>query len=452
MEPITDQVTGLQTGTPQADVITGRVIDRSIETSTVDSGVLNATINSLKGEDRISGFAELASTVSGAAIDATGISQSNIDGGLDADNVFSRGVGVGARSESTGEFQDPVLGRGILRSSVKGGNGRDQLNFIGVASEGLTLTATGVESSSIDGGGGTDSVFAVANAFGIDTSGTGTVTSTGSVNGVIRGGGQNDLIVIQSTANAANPGDGFEARGVAIATSADSSFVSGDGGDDTITVTASAGGNTQQDGSGAVRAEIQGIVNSEFRGGSGNDRISINTSVLQSSPSGNIASATFNIGLAENSVAAGDGGNDEIVIDVSSDSETSNSFGVRQARVKGGDGTDEIVIAARTNNFTGTVYGVSDAEVDGGNDDDTITITADWNGAVFVNGASADRSTVRVVASATAKGTSSISARVWANSVLPQPVGPISRMLLLCSRVAVSSVSPWPSPCQASRL
>ena len=38
---------------------------------------------------------------------------------------------------------------------------------------------------------------------------------------------------------------------------------------------------------------------------------------------------------------------------------------------------------------------------------------------------------VSVVASAMAKGTSSMRASVWAKSVLPQPVGPSSKMLLL---------------------
>ena len=59
---------------------------------------------------------------------------------------------------------------------------------------------------------------------------------------------------------------------------------------------------------------------------------------------------------------------------------------------------------------------------------------------------------VRVVASATANGTSSISANVWASNVFPHPVGPINKILDFCNFVAVKSVSPDPSPFQASLL
>ncbi len=45
---------------------------------------------------------------------------------------------------------------------------------------------------------------------------------------------------------------------------------------------------------------------------------------------------------------------------------------------------------------------------------------------------------VRVVASAMTNGTSSSRASVWASSVLPEPVGPISRMLLLASSTSSS--------------
>ena len=47
---------------------------------------------------------------------------------------------------------------------------------------------------------------------------------------------------------------------------------------------------------------------------------------------------------------------------------------------------------------------------------------------------------LHIVASAMAKGTCSTRARVWANKVLPLPVGPIMRMLLFCS----STSSPPP--------
>src|SRR5512145_2532202 len=43
---------------------------------------------------------------------------------------------------------------------------------------------------------------------------------------------------------------------------------------------------------------------------------------------------------------------------------------------------------------------------------------------------------VRVVASAITNGTLSSRASVWASSVLPEPVGPISRMLLLASSIS----------------
>ena len=42
-------------------------------------------------------------------------------------------------------------------------------------------------------------------------------------------------------------------------------------------------------------------------------------------------------------------------------------------------------------------------------------------------------------ASAMAKGTSKILARVWAKRVLPEPVGPMSRILLFCSSTSVSA-------------
>ena len=47
---------------------------------------------------------------------------------------------------------------------------------------------------------------------------------------------------------------------------------------------------------------------------------------------------------------------------------------------------------------------------------------------------------VRLVASATAKGTSRNSAKVCANNVLPLPVGPISKMFDFCSLVACKSL------------
>ena len=45
---------------------------------------------------------------------------------------------------------------------------------------------------------------------------------------------------------------------------------------------------------------------------------------------------------------------------------------------------------------------------------------------------------VSAVASAMANGTLMMRASVWASSVLPQPVGPNSRMLLLCSSMSES--------------
>ena len=50
---------------------------------------------------------------------------------------------------------------------------------------------------------------------------------------------------------------------------------------------------------------------------------------------------------------------------------------------------------------------------------------------------------VRAVASVMAKGTSSIRARVWARSVLPQPVGPAIKMLLFCSSTSLSALASW---------
>ena len=49
---------------------------------------------------------------------------------------------------------------------------------------------------------------------------------------------------------------------------------------------------------------------------------------------------------------------------------------------------------------------------------------------------------VSAVASAMEKGTSSSLASVCASSVLPQPVGPTSRMLLFCSSTSSSPSSP----------
>jgi len=54
---------------------------------------------------------------------------------------------------------------------------------------------------------------------------------------------------------------------------------------------------------------------------------------------------------------------------------------------------------------------------------------------------------VSVVASAMVKGTSSMRASVWASSVLPTPVGPMSRMLDFSS-----STSPSLSDCELMRL
>ena len=48
---------------------------------------------------------------------------------------------------------------------------------------------------------------------------------------------------------------------------------------------------------------------------------------------------------------------------------------------------------------------------------------------------------VKVVASATAKGTSKNSAKVCANNVFPLPVGPISKIFDFCNLVACESVA-----------
>ena len=50
---------------------------------------------------------------------------------------------------------------------------------------------------------------------------------------------------------------------------------------------------------------------------------------------------------------------------------------------------------------------------------------------------------VRLVASAIAKGTWRKRASVWASSVFPQPVGPTSRMFDFCS--STSPVTSWES-------
>ena len=48
---------------------------------------------------------------------------------------------------------------------------------------------------------------------------------------------------------------------------------------------------------------------------------------------------------------------------------------------------------------------------------------------------------VSVVASAMAKGTCRVRARVWARSVLPEPVGPMSMILLLASSTSPSAAA-----------
>ena len=391
-----EQVTGLQIGTPQTDVIAGE-IDREVEIPTTESGILNATISSLSGSDSISGMARIRAVVPGAAIEANGIAQSNIDSGLGSDIISGegRGIGINTGSESV-DSENTVVGRGLFRSSVSGGNGGGTMSFRGSASNGSTSTAFGIESSSIDGGGGSQIIGASATASNNDDSGTDIVRATASENGIIRAGGQDDRIQMNATAVASYPTtQSTLGNTVAFATAANNSLVSGDGGNDIINIRAGAGGSAQQAGSTTVNAKILAVSASEIRGGSGDDALSVNTVGLQSTSFDQRTAIASNVGVGENSTFSGDGGNDSISINVVSETETSNNFGVRQAKVEGGDGVDAIAISARADSFTGTVYGVQDTEVDGGNDDDTITITADWNGAVFVNGASADRSTVR---------------------------------------------------------
>lgn len=381
------QLTGRQTGTPQDDTFIGTISEAEITSGAEEEvGILNATINTLKGEDRIEGSALADASINQIGAPAIGISQSTIDAGISNDTIVGDGFGFGTDNALIDDLTGIAEGIGALRSSIRGNDGEDSISFSGRATGGEDLTGAGIRSSSIDGGGGKDTIAVSAETGVVRLSFAKAIaTTTGAENSLITGGGQQDSIQITANADAINniPFD-RDRESDAVVTGILSSFVSGDGGDDTISISA--------EGRASTSAEVSAVSGSEVRGAAGNDVIDIISSAPGFRPGKSVA-------VEAKSTISGDAGDDTISISASSTS-TAPGFGVANSTVEGGNGTDTIAISSDAITFTGEAFGAIDSVVDGGNDNDAISISATLSplsssGGEVASGAAANRSTIK---------------------------------------------------------
>lgn len=349
------QLTGLQTGTPQDDAFIGDINLSALEEDKTEAGILSATINGLKGDDRIEGTATLAPADSeNLSLTAIGISQSIIDTGIGDDVVVGRGTALGFEFELGGKGLDVLgsgAGIGLLRSSINVGEGDDSLSFEGTG-QGADQEGIGVSSSSVDGGGGDDRIVVTGSRTADDIEG-----ATGILNSSIAGGGQQDVIEIKAGS--------FDVRNI-IATGAEQSLVSGDGGEDKISIEAT----------GADAAAVSG---SQIHGRADNDTIVIRSSADGGSATGpGELTSAISEGAKTGSLIAGDGGNDSISINATAESSfEATVYGVRNSTVDGGNGLDTITLEATSNSvFTEAAFAALETKVSGGNNSDTIELIA----------------------------------------------------------------------------
>ena len=378
------QITGIQTGTPQDDNILNNVELRFLDQDTAEASVINSTINTLNGDDRLEATTALTAGRPNLSLEAIGISQSRIDGGVGNDLLTGEATSSGNRIGLDNIFSGTVRGVGLVRSSVRGGDSSDNLQFNGTGREGTNITGIGLSSSSAEGGNGDDTISIMGNAEQVSTLEQSTGTATGSENGVVTGGNGQDTIEIVAEVNASNSSS-LDTDGTGIAIAARDSFINGDGGEDLIELKAA--------GFGSTRTELSAASSSEVRGGGGNDILRLTTDT-NLDLANNIATDTAeNAAVKENSLVSADAGDDAILINSKAISSTEASiFGVKDSTVKGGDGKDRIEISSRLDSASGNAFGVSGVDIDGGNDNDSIFIRADIDG--MASGASATQSTI----------------------------------------------------------
>lgn len=371
------QLTGLQTGTPQNDNFIGDIDLDLVTESRTEAGISNAIINSLKGDDFVTGTATISPASDDLTLLAAGISQSVIDTGIGDDTVLGSGTGLGffiGASRGPG-FIGAATGTGLLRSSVYAGNGNDSLTFEG-AGQGVPQTGIAVSGSVVDGGKGADVITATASLIDKGNSGS----ATGLLNSVVAGGGQQDTIDIKADSTL-NSG---------LAKGVDQSIVSGDGGDDTITIEAT----------GEVAVAVS---NADIYGRGDSDTIVL-TSTADAVATGPRDVFTFakSTGAEAGSLISGNGGDDLISVNATVEGGDSIVYGVDSSRVEGGNGRDKISLNAKNASFSfaDEAFAALNASIKGGNDNDVIELittldTFDVIGRDGVNVAAASQSIIK---------------------------------------------------------
>lgn len=363
------QLTGIQTGTNQSDVLVGDVNLSNLTESTTGAGILNANINTLDGDDRVEGTSTLLLSddidASSEDIELTsyGIQQSLIDTlnvGSGNDAVIGTGRAIGQN-----RFQDRAAGYGFFSGFATGQDGDDRLIFEGSSRNSGSLKGVGISASAVEGEAGNDEISITGSANDGNT-----LEVVGAENSSIRGGSGQDTLTISSSTTTEPDRDGVTASR-AIAFGANNSFISAGSGSDSVTVSSVA--------SRATTVESTALFDAELLGRSGDDTIRILAE--GSASSRNNANGTAK-GLAATSGVKGGDGSDliEIVANASGSSRgggQATAYSVQDSFVSGGAGDDTLSLRASSKGIGGDAYGASNSTIRGGAGSDTLSFVAD---------------------------------------------------------------------------
>lgn len=392
------QITGPQTGTAANDVFRGRVFILDLSGDLSDTGILDADITTLAGNDRVVGKADVVPIVIKPLVTTAGVARSKIDVG-DGDDVFS----AISSSESVTTAGGTNFAYGMLSGSVNGQAGADRLVFSGASLDAADGTGIGVFDVTINGGADRDVIAIKGSTSAPSRSGESTVgMAIGVDRSTVKSGIDDDTIKIVATVSASG---GFSGSGPGTAMSVAGSLVSGEEGNDRIVVSArgaaptgsgialSASRVTGGAGDDTLRFTGNGLGGARFTGegiGTGTDSSVVNgddgddvlTFVGKAEGDGFVGGTGIAYGVKLSEVNEGSG-NERIRATASAiGAFGAEAYGVLQSTINGDGGDDRIVISAKASaSLPETVIGAGAAEsvISGGEGNDTIKISAQQN-------------------------------------------------------------------------
>ncbi|ABM40808.1 hypothetical protein Ajs_0558 [Acidovorax sp. JS42] len=310
--------------------------------------------------------------------------------------------------------------------SLSTGSGDDQLTAmrtglvyeLNQGDDEITLQSNiGVDSATVDGGEGEDSVYGGGYSDNVVVRDVEYINLYGNVSvagdSVVLATTNEDLVTIENAETVTGSGG---ADDLLISNSGLSVSVLGNGGDDTIVVGGGTANATVYGGYGndSIRvtvsnyAAVYGYDGLDFGEADDQDTIDVIVTAGSAYVAGNDVSDRITVSVQNDATIYGESGDD--FIQVSTRVVGATTVAADDVTVDGGSGDDTIVVAALTADVVGgtgldsiTVTVVNGATVAGGADDDVITVSAGDN--VSVNGDGDDDSiTVTTLDSATVNG------------------------------------------------